>query len=129
MSDEIKWWAVCSSDDIPDGQRLHTVLDGQLSFDSFFLATLTEYYHIGRYVTVFRIHNKLSVMDSVCHHAGGPLTEGPIQDVEDLGLAIVLCPWHRFSVDVHTGHKVYQGVEIVNGVPQKSGWVLLFIVP
>lgn len=37
---------------------------------------------------------------------------------------MVLCPWHRFMVTIDEGVKAYQGVEIVNGKPVKSGWKL-----
>jgi nitrite reductase/ring-hydroxylating ferredoxin subunit len=36
-------------------------------------------------VTIFRHRGHLTAIDSVCHHAGGPLTLGPLQDIEDLG--------------------------------------------
>ena len=65
----------------------------------------------------------LSSIDAVCHHAGGPLTLGPIQDIEDLGMTVVLCPWHKFMVSIHDGTKAYQKVEIVGGKPTIAGWV------
>ena len=76
----------------------------------------------GRFVTVFRHKSQLSAIDSICHHAGGPLTAGPIQEIEDLGVSVVLCPWHRFAVDLRLGLKVYQAVEIQRGAPVNAGW-------
>lgn len=47
----------------------------------------------GRIITVFRHRGKLSAIDAVCHHAGGPMTLGPVSDIEDLGVTVVSCPW------------------------------------
>lgn len=75
-----------------------------------------------RYLTIFRFHGQLSAMDAICHHAGGPLTLGPVQDIEELGKRVVLCPWHRFMVAIDDGKKAYQSVEIVKGLPVNTGW-------
>eukprot|EP00981_Chlorochromonas_danica_P004937 scaffold988_cov165-Ochromonas_danica.AAC.39 len=75
-----------------------------------------------RYLTIFRQRGRLSALDSICHHASGPLTAGPLQDVEDLGVTVVLCPWHKFMVSIDEGRKVYQGVDFVAGKPVPSGW-------
>jgi nitrite reductase/ring-hydroxylating ferredoxin subunit len=74
-------------------------------------------------VTVFRHRGKLSVIDSICHHAGGPMTDGKISDIEELGLTVVACPWHKFLVSIDGGIKVFKSVEIRNGVPTEAGWV------
>ena len=87
-----------------EGNRIHTRID-------------------GRYVTVFRNKGKLSCIDSICHHAGGPLTLGPLQEIEDLSLTVVSCPWHRYLVSISDGTKVYQEVKIINGKPTNTGWV------
>ena len=59
----------------------------------------------------------------VCHHAGGPLTKGELKDIEDLGnITVVLCPWHKFMVDIKTGLKAYKQVEIINNLPVYTGW-------
>jgi hypothetical protein len=74
-----EWWV--ASRGLPrEGERLHTCLG--------FAAE-----NKGRLVTVFRRSGKLSAIDAVCHHAGGPMTLGPVFDIEDLGLAVVACPW------------------------------------
>eukprot|EP01037_Dinobryon_pediforme_P021003 gene21003-21755_t len=52
----------------------------------------------------------------------GPLTLGKVQDIEELGVKVVLCPWHKFMVNIRTGVKAYQGVEVTNGVPVRTGW-------
>ena len=110
MSIETTWWEVCDSSSIVEGSRKHACIE-------------------GRYVTVFRNRGKLSVIDSVCHHAGGPLTLGSIEDIEEIGLTVVLCPWHKFMISINGGEdgnegglKVYKGVDIVDGKPKPSGW-------
>jgi nitrite reductase/ring-hydroxylating ferredoxin subunit len=97
-----RYWKVCEFGLPEEGGRLHTCVE-------------------DRYITVFRSRGKLSCIDSVCHHAGGPLTDGPIQDIEELGITVVVCPWHRFMVSIDDGVKAFQGVDIINGVPVKSG--------
>ena len=60
-------YQVCESGLPANGNRLHTCVE-------------------GRFITLFRHNNRLSAIDSVCHHAGGPLTLGPLQDIEELGM-------------------------------------------
>ena len=56
---EEQWYRVSDSGMPSEGGRIHL--------------------HINhRYVTLFRHHNKLYCIDSICHHAGGPLTLGKI---------------------------------------------------
>mmetsp|Transcript_11681 Transcript_11681/g.19555 ORF Transcript_11681/g.19555 Transcript_11681/m.19555 type:complete len:174 (-) Transcript_11681:1322-1843(-) len=82
----------------------------------------------GRFVSIFRHKGKLHCIDSICHHAGGPLTLGPLQDIEDLGVTAVVCPWHKFLVSIDGGVKAYQGVEFKGGKPVNAGWKLGKIV-
>ena len=88
MTDEAekKWWRVASVGLPSDGKRLHSCVE-------------------GRFVTVFRNRGNLSVIDAICHHAGGPLTLGPIEDIEELGATVVSCPWHKFLVSISDGKK------------------------
>ena len=76
----------------------------------------------SRFITIFRNNGELSAIDAICHHAGGPLTLGKLQDIEELGMKVVLCPWHNFMVDIVTGVKAYKGVDIVQGKPVVTGW-------
>ena len=105
MTDRIAWYQVAShsKEVLPEGGRLHL----RVQF---------------RYITLFRRNNVCSAIDSICHHAGGPLTLGEVEDMEDLGLTVVLCPWHKYRVDIVTGSKVYQSVEVIDGKPQVMGW-------
>jgi nitrite reductase/ring-hydroxylating ferredoxin subunit len=68
------WWVVSENGSPHEGERIHTSV-------------------AGRYITIFRYKGKLSSIDSICHHAGGPLTLGNITDIEDLGVSVVSCPW------------------------------------
>ena len=64
----------------------------------------------GRYVTV-AVHPSratLHCFDSTCHHAGGPLGIGDIEDVE--GIACVRCPWHNFLFTLEKGDRVTQDI-------------------
>jgi nitrite reductase/ring-hydroxylating ferredoxin subunit len=54
---EEQWYRVSDSGMPTEGGRIHLHLS-------------------HRYVTLFRHHNKLYCIDSICHHAGGPLTLG-----------------------------------------------------
>lgn len=98
-----KWYLVAEKGSPREGERLHVRVD-------------------ERYITIFRYKGALSAIDSICHHAGGPLTLGPTQDIEDLGVRVVLCPWHRFMVSITDGVKAYQGVDFVGGKPVNTGW-------
>lgn len=99
------WKVAASSDVLVEGGRLHTCVE-------------------GRYITLFR-HGGLSCIDSICHHAGGPLTAGPLQDIEDLQITVVLCPWHRWMVDIASGRKAYQAIDVSSGgQPVNTGWRL-----
>ncbi len=57
-------------------------------------------------------------------HAGGALTNGPLQDIEELGVTVVVCPLHRYLVSIRDGKKVYQAVEInrATNKTEISGW-------
>ena len=95
-------WKV-SDEGIPrEGQRIHTRVN-------------------NRYVTIFRNKGNLSCIDAICHHAGGPLTLGNLQEIEDLG-TVVLCPWHKYMVSIEDGTTVYKAVEVINVKPVVTGW-------
>lgn len=51
----------------------------------------------GRGLCVANIDGSICVMDGTCPHEGGPLGEGSIEDGR------VVCPWHGYAFDVHTG--------------------------
>ena len=51
----------------------------------------------GRRIAVFNVDGKFYAIDDECTHAGGALSEGPVQGKE------VVCPWHGAAFDVETG--------------------------
>lgn len=99
------WYKVAGPGLPVNGERLHATIE-------------------GRYVTVFRHHNKLHCIDAICYHAGGPLTLGRVQDIEDLGVSVVLCPWHAFMVTLDGGFRAYQAVKFTGSKPVNAGWTL-----
>jgi len=51
----------------------------------------------GRILCVANVNGAVSVLDGVCPHEGGPLGEGIIEGGR------VVCPWHAYAYDLHTG--------------------------
>jgi len=51
----------------------------------------------GHSLCVARVNGAIAVLDGVCPHEGGPLGEGIVEDGR------VVCPWHAYAYDVHTG--------------------------
>lgn len=102
---DLEWFRIADKGLPLDGERLHAKVN-------------------GRFITVFRQGESLHCIDSICHHAGGPLTLGPLKDIEDLAVTVVLCPWHKFMVTIDKGLKAYQSVEFQDGKPINAGWKL-----
>ncbi len=51
----------------------------------------------GRALCVANIDGTIAVLDGTCPHEGGPLGEGSVEAGK------VVCPWHSFAFDAHTG--------------------------
>jgi nitrite reductase (NADH) small subunit len=51
----------------------------------------------GRALCVANVDGAICVLDGTCPHEGGPLGEGSIEGGK------VVCPWHEYAFDVHTG--------------------------
>lgn len=51
-------------------------------------------------------------MDAVCYHMGGPLDEGDIEEIG--GRKCVVCPWHRYKIELKTGEGLFQREEVVS---------------
>ena len=51
----------------------------------------------GRSICVARVNGKLTAMDNVCPHRGGPLSDGVVLDGK------IVCPWHGWQIDPVTG--------------------------
>jgi nitrite reductase/ring-hydroxylating ferredoxin subunit len=52
----------------------------------------------GRYLAVFLVKGRISVIDNECLHVASPLDGGAV--VED---RMVVCPWHGWAYDLVTG--------------------------
>ena len=51
----------------------------------------------GRPLCVARVKGEVTAMDNECPHNGGPLAEGMIEEGR------VICPWHGWAFDRHSG--------------------------
>eukprot|EP00924_Labyrinthula_sp_SR-Ha-C_P008601 snap_masked-scaffold_37-processed-gene-1.2-mRNA-1 protein AED:0.12 eAED:0.16 QI:0/0/0.5/1/1/1/2/79/153 len=78
------------------------------------LKYMAEYDLNGRYLTLFFLKGvglEWFALDSVCYHTGGPLTLGDIEETPG-DKKVVVCPWHKYKIDIQTGDKVYQGINV-----------------
>ncbi len=80
-------WRIGKRTDLSEGSRLHTVID-------------------GRYITAFRNRGVISSIDSVCHHAGGPMTLGPLTDIEELGVTVSM---QSNCAHIHSNSYLFSG--------------------
>jgi nitrite reductase (NADH) small subunit len=62
---------------------------------------------------VANVNGKISAMDNVCLHQGGPLGEGVIEDGK------VVCPWHGWTFDPQTGELLHHPQSKVPVYPLK----------
>lgn len=60
---------------------------------------LREFTVNGHTLCVANVEGVIRVLDGVCPHEGGPLAEGTIEH------GCVVCPWHSFAFDLHTGEE------------------------
>ncbi len=54
-----------------------------------------------RVLCVARVNGQISAMDNECPHHGGPLAEGTIEEGK------MVCPWHAWAFDLHTGESTH----------------------
>lgn len=62
-----------------------------------------EVEHEGRIFALFNVDGRISVIDGICPHQGGPLAEGSLEGTT------VTCPWHGWQFDVQTGKTPLNG--------------------
>lgn len=62
-----------------------------------------EVEHEGRIYALFNVDGRLSAIDGICPHQGGPLAEGVLEG------DWVTCPWHGWQFDVCTGKTSLNG--------------------
>jgi 3-phenylpropionate/trans-cinnamate dioxygenase ferredoxin component len=75
---QIRFYPVCSIDDLPAGERLMIDLD-------------------DKPVVIFNLAGGYYAIDDVCTHDDGPLGEGEVEGCE------IICPRHGARFDVRTG--------------------------
>lgn len=59
--------------------------------------SLREFTVNGRTLCVANFEDAIRVLDGICPHEGGPLAEGTIDQ------GCVVCPWHSYAFNLHTG--------------------------
>eukprot|EP00301_Raphidiophrys_heterophryoidea_P010872 c16195_g1_i1.p1 GENE.c16195_g1_i1~~c16195_g1_i1.p1 ORF type:complete len:160 (+),score=31.91 c16195_g1_i1:47-526(+) len=66
-----------------------------------------------RHVAVFHTRKGWYCLDAHCYHAGGPLEQGIITDIELLGNArpCVTCPWHQYQILLDSGEGAYVAID------------------
>lgn len=64
-------------------------------------------------ICVANLNGKVSAMDNVCLHRGGPLGQGGIEGDK------VVCPWHGWQWDPKTGQAAHDGATKVAVYPLK----------
>ena len=72
VEDSAEWITVCELEEIPENRAKIVVASGER-------------------VAIFKYDNKLSAVNNVCRHQGGPLGEGKIVD------GCITCPWHGYQ--------------------------------
>ncbi len=72
-----------------------------------------EFSAAGRMVCVANVGGRLSAMDNVCLHRGGPLGQGFISGGK------VVCPWHGWEFDPLTGAATHNAAACVPVYPLK----------
>jgi nitrite reductase (NADH) small subunit len=55
----------------------------------------------ARLICIANLGGKISAMDNVCPHRGGPLGQGIIEEGK------LICPWHAWAFDIKTGVAVH----------------------
>ena len=56
-----------------------------------------EVEHDGRIYALFNVKGRITAIDGLCPHQGGPLADGHLEG------DCVSCPWHGWEFDVSTG--------------------------
>jgi nitrite reductase (NADH) small subunit len=80
-----------------------------------------EYPCGDRVICVANVEGKITAMDNVCFHRGGPLGQGVIDEGK------LVCPWHGWTFDPITGEALHNRAAKVAIYPIKveNGDVLI----
>jgi nitrite reductase/ring-hydroxylating ferredoxin subunit len=77
-----RWVKFTTLDRLPPGSALEVDYDGRI------------------YALFHAQDGKISVIDGICAHQGGPLAEGKLDG------PVVTCPWHGWQFDMRTGRSL-----------------------
>lgn len=72
-----------------------------------------EFPAAGRTICVANVNGKLSALDNVCLHRGGPLGQGFVDGGK------LVCPWHGWEFDPWTGAACHDPAARVQVYPLK----------
>ena len=88
--------------------RLEKTIQDLINADGRIHFKLLDY----RYVTIlmYPTTKKLYAIDSACFHAGGPLGQGIMEDIEDI--PTIRCRWHNFNIALDDGSHVKQEIVV-----------------
>lgn len=90
MSIPIAWHKVAGPEDLADGALIPAVAGGKA-------------------LVLARQGDRYSALDDRCPHAGGPLSQGSLEN------GLLVCPWHGREVDPATGK--CEGLQSVGTYP------------
>eukprot|EP00794_Sanderia_malayensis_P018086 gene18086-19893_t len=54
-------------------------------------------------IAIFRYGDTVFAIDEKCPHAGGPLHLGDIESIGLGGILCIVCPWHKWKIELTTG--------------------------
>ncbi|XP_065070570.1 uncharacterized protein LOC135695411 isoform X2 [Rhopilema esculentum] len=54
-------------------------------------------------IAVFRYGERAYAIDEKCPHLGGPLHIGDIETISEANILCIVCPWHRWKIELNTG--------------------------
>ena len=65
-----------------------------------------------RLLALFEHRDAIYAVDGMCYHAGGPLAQADLVEIEELdNRPCVVCPWHHYMIMLDSGEGVYRHVE------------------
>jgi len=60
-----------------------------------------------------RRDGRIHCLDAICYHMGGPLIQsGDLEDVDRARRQCIVCPWHRYKIDLDSGEGLYQDMNL-----------------
>jgi nitrite reductase/ring-hydroxylating ferredoxin subunit len=96
----MSWHRICESHSLPEGQAIEVVVGDCV-------------------IAIFRFEGRLSAVDGMCAHQGGPLARGRVAN------GCVTCPWHGWQYDLSNGYNAVTCKPMLRTfeVDESSGWI------